>query len=52
MELKLIENFRGDWDDAAKATNILPSEDPFKLVEEDLIRTKEFALNNIVLFLR
>jgi hypothetical protein len=43
-----IASFRGKWGNIAHVTKI---DDPFKMVEEDLARTKEFALNNIVISL-
>jgi hypothetical protein len=47
-ELEEIGNFRGTWGAAQPAAQTLKIEDPFKMVEEDLQKTKEFALNNIV----
>lgn len=47
-ELEEIGNFRGAWGAAQTPAQTNNIEDPFKLVEEDLQKTKEFALNNIV----
>ena len=47
-ELLEIGNFRGTWEAAKTTVQTHNIEDPFKLVEDDLQKTKEFALNNIV----
>jgi hypothetical protein len=50
MYLEQIGQFRGTWETTTNAGKgmVLTSEDPFKLVEEDLKKTKDFAINNIV----
>lgn len=47
--LETIANFQGCWEQANQMEKSEASnEDPFLLVENDLKRTKEFAIKNIV----